>query len=178
MPEFVRKFFVALKRKPQNIPLVMVAVAFIWYSLNLTVVSYTTTRLQGNNMGLTGFAIMLFSALAFVCCLNAFPYRKKVKIPMLILLFVMLALLMVCDIHYLNCIIGKLADPAVVITPESLPEVYQARKVIEVHIIMLIVCWILVATLPEYTYWIRKIRTSVEVAENAEMEAIDISGEE
>ena len=92
MPEFIRKFFVALKRKPQTIALVAVTVAFIWYSFNLTVISFTTTRLQGNNMGLTGFAVMLFSILAIVCCMNAFPYRKKANVPMLVLTFMNLFL--------------------------------------------------------------------------------------
>lgn len=177
MPEFIRKFFVALKRKPQNIPLVAVGVSFIWYSFNLTVISFTTTRLQGNNMGLTGFAIMLFSALSIMCCLNAFPYRKKVNVRMLVLLFVMLGVVAFCDIHYLNCIADKLNSETVTITRENLPEVYQARSVMTVHLIMLAVSAGLVITLPVYRKWIRKIKTSVEIAENGEMEAIDISGE-
>ena len=60
MPEFVRKFIVALKRKPQNIPLFAVTICFIWYSVNLSTISLTTSRIQGN-LGLTGFAIMLLS---------------------------------------------------------------------------------------------------------------------
>ena len=31
-----RRFFVALKRKPQSIPLVMVTCCFIWYSFKMT----------------------------------------------------------------------------------------------------------------------------------------------
>ena len=84
--------------------------AFIWYSFNLSVISFTTTRLQGNNMGLTGFAVMLFSTLAIVCCMNAFPYRKKVNTPMLVLLYAMLAIVLVCDIHYIGCISDKLGS--------------------------------------------------------------------
>ena len=44
-------------------------------------------------------------------------------------------------------------------------------------LIMVLVSTALVITLPIYRKWIRKIKTSIEVAENAEMEAIDISGE-
>lgn len=175
-PEFIRKFFVALKRKPQQIPLVAVMICFIWYSFNLTTVSFTTTRLQGNNMGLTGFAVMLFSTLAIVCCMNAFPYRKKVKVPMLVLLFIMLAIIIVCDFHYVNCVTEKIA--AEVIKNESdLVRIVQAKSIMTTHIIMVIVSAVLVATLPLYSKLIRKIRTSIEVAENAEMAAIDISGE-
>ena len=175
MPEFIRKFFVALKRKPQTIALVAVTVAFIWYSFNLTVISFTTTRLQGNNMGLTGFAVMLFSILAIVCCMNAFPYRKKANVPMLVLLFVMVAIILFCDVHYLNCIADKVNSGT--IEAANLPEVKQAENVMKVHIVLVGISALLAATLPIYRKWIRKINTSVEVAENQEMQAIDISGE-
>ena len=173
--EMIRKFFVALKRKPQNIPLAAILVAFVWYSFNLTLISFTTTRLQGNNMGLTAFAIMLFSTLMILCCMNAFPYQKKVHKPMLVLLFVMLAIVLYCDFHYLNCIALKMDAGG--IEEVALPKVLEARRIMNVHVIMLAVSAVLVVTLPLYRKLIRKINTSVEVAENAEMEAIDISGE-
>lgn len=175
MPELIRKFFVALKRKPQNIALVSVAIAFIWYSFNLTVVSFTTTRLQGNNMGLTGFAIMLFSTLAIVCCLNAFPYRKKTNVLMLVLLFVMLAIVLFCDVHYLICIRDKIAGGT--ITAENMPTVEKTRTVMIVHAVLVVIGAALSATLPLYKKAIRKINTSVEVAANSGMGTIDISDE-
>lgn len=176
MPEFIRKFFVALKRKPQNIPLFAVTVCFIWYSFNLTTISFTTTRLQGNNMGLTGFAVMLFSTLSILCCLNAFPYRKPVKKPMLALYFVLTAIVAECDIHYILCVAGKIADE-VIKNEADLARIYQAKSIMTAHLVMIGVAVLLVATLPVYRKWIRKIKTSVEVAENGEMEAIDIRGE-
>ena len=42
MKEFFRKRMVALKRKPQMIALVVLGIAFVYYSLNLTHVSNTT----------------------------------------------------------------------------------------------------------------------------------------
>ena len=173
--ELIRRFFVAIKRKPQNIPLTAVLVAFVWYSFNLTVISFTTTRLQGNNMGLTAFAIMLFSTLMILCCMNAFPYRKKVHKPMLVLLFIMLAIVLECDFHYLKCIAMKIDAGG--IEGSAMPNVLKAREVMNTHVIMLAVSILLVATLPLYRKLIRKINTSVEVEETAEMEAIDISGE-
>ena len=263
MPEIYRRFFVALKRKPQNIPIVAVALCFVWYSFNLSLVSFTTTRLQAPNMGLTGFAIMLLSVLAIVCGLNAFPYRKKVNVPMLVLLFVMMAIIIFCDVYYLRCIADKLnakalgevtnetgilftwragnlnlallllipvwiilgsalvvdnvrdmengklpykiwlwcvlaLSAAVVVAAylfsntivgdmennlktlkvdDTLRKVLIARQVMTVHLIMAGISTVLAAALPVYSKWIRKIDTSVEVSENAEMEAIDISGE-
>ena len=90
LKEFWRKRLVSLKRKPHMIPLVVMAIAFLYYSLNLTHISDTTARIQGQGMGLAGFATMLFSMLSLVCFLNAFPHRKKVNIPMLVLMLLIL----------------------------------------------------------------------------------------
>lgn len=81
--ESFRKFLVSLKRNPQNIPLVMLLVTFLYYSLNLTDMSDTTAKIQGTGMGLAQFCIILFSLLSLVCLLNAFPRRKKPNIPMM-----------------------------------------------------------------------------------------------
>ena len=78
--EFFRKKIVTLKRKPQMIPLVVLAIGFLVYSLNLTHVSDTTAKIQLAGMGLSGFCTMLFSMLSFVCFLNAYPHRKKTNI--------------------------------------------------------------------------------------------------
>ncbi len=104
LPEPRRKLFVALKRKPQQIPLVVFAVAFVIYSFNLTAISDTTNLIQARNMGLTGFITMLCSTLLLMCCMNAFPYRKKVNKPMLILMLVMVGILLYCDYYYFSCV--------------------------------------------------------------------------
>ena len=108
--EFLRKRVVALKRKPQTIALIVLAIAFIFYSLNLTQFSNTTARINRAGMGLCEFATMLFSILSMVCFLNAFPHRQKVKIPMLVLLFVMIAIVMYGGIHYEGKINEYLAE--------------------------------------------------------------------
>ena len=51
LKEKVRKFFVALKKNPQSIPLVALVISFLQYSLNLTCISNTTAKIQGSNMG-------------------------------------------------------------------------------------------------------------------------------
>ena len=104
MPEFLRKFFVALKRKPSTIALVVLLVAFFQYSLNLTHISDTTAKIQGPGMGLCGFATMLFSMLSLVCFLNAFPRRKKPVVSMVVLMLLMFAVILFCDIYYSNLI--------------------------------------------------------------------------
>lgn len=173
--EIFRKFIVALKRKPQNIPLFAVTISFVWYSANLSTISLTTTRLQ-DNMGLIGFAIMLLSTLMIVCCMNAFPYRKPVNKSMLVLLFIMVNVVLACDIVYIMKIVEKLYRLND-FKPDDQVRILQARTVMIVHAVLVKISNDLILTLPFYSKWIRKIKTSVEVAETGEMEAIDISGE-
>ena len=58
-----------------------------------------------------------------------------------------------------------------------MPKVLQTRSILIAHVVMIGIAALLTATLPVYRKWIRKINTSIEIAENVEMEAIDISGE-
>ena len=169
-----RKFFVALKRKPQNIPLVMITCCFIWYSFNLSLISFTTTRIHSDT-GLMGFIIMLVSILAIVSCMRAFPYRKKPVTLMQVLVYVLLAVILICDIFYLRTITAKLGEA--LIEESAVPKVRLTKSVLTAHAVMTGIAAALVATLPVYSKLIRKIRTSIEIEENVEMETIDISGE-
>lgn len=82
------------------IPLVVLIIAFLQYSLNLTHISDTTAKIQGAGMGLCGFCTMLFSMLSLMCFLNAFPRRKKPVIPMIALMVLMFGLIFFCDWRY------------------------------------------------------------------------------
>ena len=179
LKEAWRKFLVAIKRRPQMIPLVVLVAAFLVYSLNLMHVSDTTAKIQGAGMGLAGFATMLFSMLSMVCFMNAFPYRKKVNIPMLVLMFVMLGVVIFADVYYLGRISAALnrADNPITITASTLYIAY-AQWYVRMHIIILCVAIVLIVLLPVYSKWIRKIKTSVEVTDNGAMGEIDISGDD
>ena len=52
--EFFRKLLVALKRRPQIIPMIALGISFLVYSLNLMNISDTTAKIQGPGMGLAG----------------------------------------------------------------------------------------------------------------------------
>lgn len=176
--EACRKFLVSLKRRPQMIPLAALVIAFLVYSLHLTVISDTTAKIQGRGMGLCGFATMLFSILSMVCFSNAFPHRKKVNIPMLVLMFVMFGIIILADVTYLNAIYSAVmrAENPIVITMNTIYIAY-AEYYLRSHITILCVAIALIVLLPVYSKWIRKIKTSVEVEDNGKMAAIDISGE-
>ena len=173
-----RKFLVAIKRRPQMIPLAVLVAAFVFYSLNLMHISDTTARIQGPGMGLAGFATMLFSMLSFMCFLNAFPYRKKTNVPMLVLMFALLGIVIFADAYYINAIWAAITRPdnPIKVTGDTIYIAY-AEHYLRIHIGILGAAIVLTALLPVYSKWLRKIKTSVDVGDNGDLEAIDISGE-
>ena len=177
--EFIRKRIVALKRKPQTIALLAFALAFVYYSLNLTKISDTTAYINLPGMGLAGFATMLFSILLMVCFMNAFPHRKKVNVPMLALMFVLAGIIIYAGIFYQGRITEALTREVNPITVGAdKGYINAAVRMLTVHRVMLIVGVALVALLPVYSKLLRKINTNVDVADNGGMAAIDISGED
>ena len=179
MPEFLRRFFVALKRQPSIIALVVLIIAFFYYSLNLTHLSDTTAKIQGPGMGLSGFATMLFSMLSLVCFLNAFPKRKKPVIPMVVLMFVMFGIIIYCDYHYSGLIMTALTREVNPIKLDaSTTYIAQAYNVLQNHMILEGVGVVLVLLMPVYSKLLRKINTSITVEDNGKLDVIDISGED
>lgn len=179
MPEFLRKFFVALKRRPSIIALVALVVAFLIYSLNLTYISNTTAKIQGPGMGLCGFATMLFSLLSLVCFLNAFPRRKKPVLVMVIVMFCMFAVIIFCDVHYMGLIENAItrADNPIKLD-KSTEYIAKAYNMLMDHIIVECIGVALILLMPLYTKLLRKINTSVTVEDYGKLGAIDISGED
>lgn len=176
LKEALRKFLVSLKRSPSMIPLVMLLVAFLVYSLNLTDISNTTAKIQGAGMGLSEFCIMLFSLLAMVCMLNAFPKRKKANMPMVILMYAMFVIIIFCDIHYNNAITAALtrAESPIQLSA-STAYIADAYNMLNTHMILIIVTAVLIALLPVYSKLLRKINTSVEVEDNGDMAEIELN---
>ena len=176
MNEFFRKKIVALKRKPQMIPLVVLAIAFLVYSMNLTQVSNTTAKIYGAGMGLSGVCTMLFSMLSFVCFLNAYPHRKPTNIFMLVLMFAMLALIVACDIFYMYRIsqaVNRAVDP-IAITAATI-YIQKAYDMLMVHVVIVIIGAVLTLLVPVLRKLLRKINTSLPVEENAQMGDILLS---
>ncbi|MBQ9210229.1 MAG: hypothetical protein IJ153_00875 [Clostridia bacterium] len=176
--EFGRKRLVALKRKPDMIPLIVFLFAFLYYSFNLTQISNTTALINGPHMGLTEFATMLFSTLSLVCFLNSFPHRKKVNKPMLILMLIMVCGLIYCDIYYGGRITYALTREDNRIDPTGKNAfVANAQHVLNVHQWILVCGLALTALLPVYKPLLKKINTNINVESSGDMAAIDISQE-
>ena len=184
--EFIRKFFVNLKRNPQNIALFAMLVTYIFYSFNLTSISHTTALVYGANMGQCQFVAMLFGILTLVLFLRSFPRREKPNLVTVALSVVMLAAMTFTEFVYANRISSALNDPVNPIsttdsdgniTPEG-NSILTAQTVVSVHIILLIVCIGLVVLLPFYGKLIKRINTSIDVAGNEDMGAIDMASDE
>ena len=178
LSEVWRKFLVALKRKPQNIALTSLVITFLFYALNLMYISDTTAKIQGTGMGLCGFCVMLFSMLSFMCFINAFPYRKKPNVPMIVLMFIMFAIIIGADYLYLQQIYSAVYRPdnPIVVTVATIYIAY-AEWYLRIHIMLMCITIALIVLLPVYSKMIRKIKTSIEVEDNGEMGAIDLTGE-
>lgn len=176
--EMFRMMIVSLKRKPQTIAMISMVIAFLIYSLNLTDISNTTAKIQGAGMGFCGFCTMLFSILSFVCFLNAFPHRKKVNIPMLVLMFVMFGIIIAADVYYMGCITTALTRPE---NPIQLGKttlyIAYANNMLSQHIMWMGITIGLIVLLPVYSKLLKKIKTSVDVEDNGKLAAIEISGD-
>ena len=191
--ERLRKIAVTLKRRPSMIPLMILGFAFLWYALQLTKVSNATASINGANMGLCEFGVMLLSILGLVCYGYAFPHRKPVNKKMLVLMFVMFGIVIFADIAYINTVRTWVYREFAYGTASSLASdlgMFDARQVSRIqtkhivselfrtHIILVAAGLVMTALLPVYSRLIRRINTSVQVDENENMGRIDLAGED
>ncbi|MBQ2233194.1 MAG: hypothetical protein II423_07220 [Erysipelotrichaceae bacterium] len=169
-----RKFIVSLKKRPHNIPLCMMVIAFIVYSFNLTKISNTTAVVNQTYMGLCEFVIMLFSVLAFVCFLNAYPKRQKPIVPMVILLYVLEIIILIADIVYISKINAGLQTIQINASRQFIP---QAKSMLTVHIVLVVISIVLIALIPVIGKALNKIDTSVTLAGNDDV-AIELTDDD
>ena len=169
-----RKFIVSLKKRPHNIPLCMMVIAFIVYSFNLTKISNTTAVVNQTYMGLCEFVIMLFSVLAFVCFLNAYPKRQKPIVPMVILLYVLEIIILIADVVYISKINAGLQTIQINASRQFIP---QAKSMLTVHIVLVVISIVLITLIPVIGKALNKIDTSVALAGNDDV-AIELTDDD
>ena len=170
LKEFIRKFFVKLKKNPSLIPLVMHIISFLVFSLNLTDISDTTARIQGKGMGLCAFTSMLLSILSIICLLNAFPKRQKPNYPMIGVIMVFFALIVYSDITYIT----RIVNSTVKVTKNTM-FIITAQNILTVHIVLVVITAITVILEPLFAKLLKKINTTVELEETsvANIELVD-----
>ena len=176
--ERVRKFLVTLKRNPHFIPLAMLLIAFAVLSFNLTKISNTTAIMNKSGMGLCAFISMLLSILSMVCMLNAFPKRSKPNVVMIAIMLVFFAAMMAADIVYcIKIYNGVTTDvDAIKITAKNY-FIVEAQTALYAHVALLFVTLLTVIFEPVIAKLLKRINTSVDVEDNGEIAAIDISEE-
>ena len=169
---------VTLKRNPQLIPLTMLLVAFAVLSFNLTKISNTTAIMNKNGMGLCAFISMLFSILSMVCMLNAFPKRSKPNWVMIIVMLAFFGIMMAADVIYgVKVLNGVTTDVDAIKITEKNYFIVQAQITVYIHAGLLAVTGVLVILEPLIAKLLKRINTSVDVEDNGEIAAIDISEE-
>lgn len=162
--EWLRKKTVALKRAPQNIPLVYLLIVSVYFLLVLFNVSQAVSAAADEDTtkatGICVFITTLLSILVLVSFLNAFPKRKKPNIFFIVLTFVMIAAMIACDVVYYvqmgNCYAG-LRDQ----TSTMAKSIMACQPYMLVHVILLGLGAILFALLPVYSKLIQKINTKI-----------------
>lgn len=164
LKEWFRKRVVALKVKPQTIPLVVMVITTVYFMLILFTVSkavqFASTATTAT--GICIFITTLLSLLFLVSFLNAFPKRKKPNIFFIVLVGLMIAGQIACDLVYyiqmVNCINGfKDQSSSMAIACR------EAQPYIIGHIVLLGISALVFALLPVYSKLIRKIDTSVKL---------------
>lgn len=195
--EFFRKKAVNLKRKPQNIALLFLAIVSIYNLITLTQFSNAiiTYAQKVEWVGLMVFVTTLFSILSLVAYLNSFPkLRKKnskitvtmteggiklnINLLMVAVLILMVVAMIVCDIVYHNLMNAFYVEEYInkgLTGDEAAKLVNSTLTLSIVHVVLLGVFLVLFFTMPLYRKLIMKIDTSVKVESAAEnMNAIDL----
>lgn len=174
---FGRRFLITLKKNPQFIPLAMLLISFLVYSLNLTDVSNTTATLQGKGMGLCEFITMLFSILSMIAILNAFPKRKKPNYPVVILIVFICIIVIVADLIYVT----KVSDAFVTLGNKINRKYYESYvttyDMLYVHVVLMAITAVTVVIEPILAKLLKKIKIKVEI-EETHVGNIELSEEE
>lgn len=175
LKEWWRKRIVALKVKPQTIPLLVLLITSIVFMLSLFKYSVAVYRTAGetgvDGSGICIFITTLLSILVLVSFLNAFPKRKKPNIFFIVLVFVMIAAMAASDVAY-YVIMGKCIKNH----PATEANVSPAQPCAIAHVALLGVSAVVFALLPVYSRLIKKINTSIKIDSATEHmgEKIDI----
>ena len=180
--EWFRKKIVGLKRKPQTIALIVLAITTIFFMLSLFVLSKSIYEVNAEDpnttIGLCIFVTTLLSLLVLVSFLNSFPKRKKPNIFFIVLVFLMIGAMLACDIVYYVQMQGlnqRLLDKGAAAMAAA---TQVGQPYILAHIVLLGVSAIVFALLPAYKILINKINTTVELESAPENMHGDIDIEE
>lgn len=166
--EWFRKRIVALKRKPQNIAFAFLVISTVYFMLALFNISIAVNKVYTQEgiettIGICIFITTLLSLLVLVSFLNSFPKRKKPNIFFIVLVFLMIGAMVVCDVMFYVQMSDILALPELATATDTIEKVTAGQTYVMVHVILLGISAIVFALLPAYRILINKINTKVEL---------------
>lgn len=178
--EWFRKKIVALKRRPNTIPLFLFFISSMIYLLNLAAFSQTGLNIYsgGSLLGLPVFVNCLLSILICVVHLNAFPKRgKKINLLNYILVYVFVIVMAIMDVLYFSKVLSIVAkDGKTLATAASV--VQTSAIVTIVHLALMGIAVIAFGTLPLYSKLIMKINTTKVIEESQLDEVVESEDDE
>lgn len=180
--ERLRKFAVKLKRKPQTIAFFVLILSTVVYMCSLATYAQATLFFKIDWTGLVIFINTVFSILSLLLFMNTFPKRKKkMNYVMLALTFVFMAVMIFCDAYWFVTVHPHYVSGRAGTTTETVLATYDsiapAFTSIIVHLVLVAISAVLLATLPLYKKLIFKINTSKKLEENELSGEIDTSAE-
>lgn len=179
LKEWWRKKVVALKRKPQTIPLILLLICSVFYLLCLQNFSATLNSMPFNMGGFSIFVNTLFSILILVLFLNTFPKNKKMNKVMLVLMCAFFVCLVVFDIVFIvNFNVAlDVENNAAPIDYTKRPYLAKVVPLTIAHLVLLGIFAVAFALLPVYTKLIRNVDTSIKLEGAQLKETIDTEDE-
>ncbi len=177
LKEWCRKKVVGLKRSPQSIVLIALFITTaLWLIWLFTFSKTIDANDKAEWCGLVVFVNTLLSILIIALFGSAFPKRKKPNLVFIALLFVFMAGIICCDIIYYIQLNNYFTDASGYTQADydANPWFKQSLTLAIVHIVLIGICAVLLATLPLYKKLINMINTKKEIASNDMKEAIDV----
>lgn len=171
MKEFFRKKIVGLKRSPQIIPLLFLVISCLVYTCSLTPLSSVTAKPYGGttNMdaipaflklpGMYMFIVTLLSILICISFLSAFKGGKRNNF-IISVVFVMLAIMVVCDILFISCMNYLIDNNIAFDSPEI--QIINSISISRIHIVFLVIDAVMVTLVPVFKKLLSFINTEVE----------------
>ena len=121
---------------------------------------------------------MLLSILSMVCMLNAFPKRRKPNMAMVIIMLVMFAVMIGADaIYCVKLVRGVTSDPDAITVTMKNYFIIEAQSALIAHIVTIALTAVCVVLEPVIAKLLKKVNTSIDVEDNGQIAAIDISEE-
>ncbi len=171
----LRKWIVSLKRRPQNIPLVLLVVCCCIYTFNLTAHSNAVMYVSARIIALYLFIVTLATMLTIFSFVNAYAGKKR-RLLMQAVVYALIAVQFILEISYYNIMMVELyyRDNPVPLTADIANSVNGTVT----HLVALGITTAVIILIPVYRKWLNKIDTATEDDEDVAYSADELRVED